>query len=135
MTDSSTFHTQALPLVRILLALKALPSLLFLACCHFSPARCLETPWTVPHQAPLSMGFSRQEYWSVLPFPLPGDVPGPGMASTSLMSPALTGRFFTTSTIWEALAGGLGVLNKHPPNLILSHIAEKWLKKFLTSDP
>ena len=36
------------------------------------------TPWTVAHQAPLSMGFSRQEYWSGLPFPLPGELPNPG---------------------------------------------------------
>ena len=37
------------------------------------------TPWTVAHQAPLSMGFSRQEYWSGLPFPSPGDLPDPGI--------------------------------------------------------
>ena len=39
----------------------------------------LVTPWTVAHQAPLSMGFSRQEYWSGLPFPSPGDLPDPGI--------------------------------------------------------
>ena len=60
------------------------------------------TLWTAAHQAPLSMGFSRQEYWSGLPFPPPGDLPHPGIEHTSLMSPALTGRFFTTSSIWEA---------------------------------
>ena len=54
------------------------------------------TPWTVACQAPLSMGFSRQEYWSGLPFPLPGDLPNPGIKSTSLESPALVGGFFTT---------------------------------------
>ena len=58
---------------------------------------------TVVHQAPLSMRFSRQEYWSQLPRPPPGDLPDPGIKSTSLMSPALAGRFFTTSTTWEAL--------------------------------
>ena len=58
----------------------------------------LETLWTVAHQAPLSMGFPRQEYWSELPFPSPGDLPDPGIELTSLISPALTGRFFTTST-------------------------------------
>ena len=47
------------------------------------------TPWTVALQAPLSMGFSRQEYWSGLPFPPPGDLPGPGMEPASPMSPAL----------------------------------------------
>ena len=58
--------------------------------------------WTVAHQAPLSMGFCRQEYWSELPFPPPGDLPNPGIEPTSLMSPAFSGRFFTTSTAWEA---------------------------------
>ena len=47
------------------------------------------TPWTVAHQAPLSMGFSRQEYWSRLPFPPPGDLPNPGAEPTSPVSPAL----------------------------------------------
>ena len=59
------------------------------------------TPWTVACQAPLSVGFSRQEYWSALPFPPPGDLPDPGIKPTSLMSPALAGRFFTTSATWE----------------------------------
>ena len=49
--------------------------------------------WTVACQAPLSMGFSRQEYWSELPFPSPGDLPDPGIKP---VSPALTGGFFTT---------------------------------------
>ena len=51
------------------------------------------TLWTAVHQAPLSMGFSRQEYWSGLPFPSPGDLPDSGIEP---MSPALAGRFFTT---------------------------------------
>ena len=49
------------------------------------------TPWTVARQAPKSMGFPRQEYWSELPFPSPGDLPDPGMEPTS---PALAGGFF-----------------------------------------
>ena len=49
--------------------------------------------WTVAHQAPLSMGFPRQEYWNRLPFSSPGDLPDPGI---ELTSPALAGRFFTT---------------------------------------
>ena len=53
-------------------------------------------------QAPLSMGFSRQEYWNGLPCPPPGDLPNPGIESTSLRSAALAGRFFTASAIWEA---------------------------------
>ena len=59
------------------------------------------TPWTVACQAPLSVGFSRQEYWSELPCPPPGDLPDPGMELASLLSPALAGRFFTTSATWE----------------------------------
>ena len=59
------------------------------------------TPWTVALQAPLSMGFSRQEYWSGLPFPLPGDLPDSGIELVSLMSPALAGGFFTTSATWD----------------------------------
>ena len=57
--------------------------------------------WTVARQAPLSMGFSRREYWSGLPCLPPGDIPEPGIEPTSLMSPALAGGFFTTSTTWH----------------------------------
>ena len=53
----------------------------------------LMTLWTVAHQAPLSMGFPRQEYWSELPFLSPGDLPNPRIEPSS---PALAGRFFTT---------------------------------------
>ena len=56
----------------------------------------LASPWTVACQAPLSMEFSMQEYWSGLPFPIPGDLPNPGIEPTSLVSPALAGRFSTT---------------------------------------
>ena len=58
--------------------------------------------WTVAHQASLPLGFSRQEYWSGLPCPPPGDLSNPGIEPWSLMSPALAGGFFTTSTTWEA---------------------------------
>jgi len=54
-------------------------------------------PWTVAWQAPLSMKFFRQEYWSEVPFPSPGDPSNPGIKSTSLESPELAGGFFTTS--------------------------------------
>ena len=54
-------------------------------------------------QAPLSMGFSRQEYWSGLLFPPPGNLPDPGIQPASLASPALAGRFFSNCTTWEAL--------------------------------
>ena len=60
------------------------------------------TPWTVTCQAPLSMEFSRQEYWSRLPFPTSGDLPNPGIKPTSLTYPALAAGFSTTSTTWEA---------------------------------
>ena len=55
-----------------------------------------ETPWAAAHQAPLSTGFSRQECWSGLPFPPPGDLPDPGNEPISPEFPAPTGRFFTT---------------------------------------
>ena len=64
------------------------------------------TPWTIALQAPLSMGFSRQEYWSGLPCPPPGDLPAPVIKPMSLMSPALADKFFTTSNTWEAHLGG-----------------------------
>ena len=63
---------------------------------RFSCVRLFVTPWTVAHQAPLSTGFFRQEYWSGLPCPPPGDLPDPGIKPVSLMSPALAGVFFTT---------------------------------------
>ena len=67
---------------------------------HFSLFRLFAVLWTVSHQASLSMGFSRQEYWSGLPCPPPGDLPHPQAEPGSLMSPALAGGFFTTSTTY-----------------------------------
>ena len=61
---------------------------------HFSHARLFATPLTVSHQSPLSMGFSKQEYWNGLPCPSPGDFPDPGIEPMSFTSPALAGRFF-----------------------------------------
>ena len=63
------------------------------ACC---PAQLFATPWTISLQASLSVGLSRQEYWSVLTFPTPGDLPDPGTEPESPASPALAGGFFTT---------------------------------------
>ena len=60
------------------------------------------TLWTVAHQAPLSMGLPRQEYWSGLSFPPPGDLPDPGIEPVYFESPASAGRFFTTSATWES---------------------------------
>ena len=77
---------------------------------RFSRVQLFATLWTLALQAPLSMGFSRQEYWSGLPRPPPGDLPNPGIELTSPASPALAspaspaleGWFFTTSATWEA---------------------------------
>ena len=80
-------------------------SLFFLHMCmlgHFSHVRLFAVLWTIALYAPLSMGFSRQEYWSGLPCPPPGDLPNPGIELASLVSPALSDGFFTTSTTREA---------------------------------
>ena len=66
-----------------------------LVCLGAQTCPTLATPWTVVCQAPLSMGFSRQEYWSGLPFPSPGDLPDPGTEPASSAFPALAGGFFT----------------------------------------
>ena len=70
--------------------------------CSVVSVRLFVTPWTAAPQAPLSMGFSRQEYWSGLQFPSPGALPDTGIKPTSRTSPALAGEFFTTSATWEA---------------------------------
>ena len=62
----------------------------------FSHVQLFETQWTIAYQAPLSMGFSRQEYWSGLPCPPAGDFPNPGIEPTSLVSPAMADGLFTT---------------------------------------
>ena len=82
---------------------------------YFSCVQLFATLWTVAHQTPLSMGFSRQEYWSRWPFPPPGELPDPrtGIQATS---PALAGRFLTTSTTWE---------NPKPSQVNINHI---WVK-------
>ena len=67
---------------------------------HFS---CVQLFDTVARQAPLSMGFSRQEYWSGFSCPPPGHLPDPGIKPTSLTFPTLAGEFFTTSAKWERL--------------------------------
>ena len=63
----------------------------------FSRVQLFVILWTVVYQDPLSMGFSRQEYWNRLPCPPSGDLPNPAIEPVSLVSPALAGRFFTTS--------------------------------------
>ena len=67
-----------------------------------SRVQVFATPWTVACQAPLSMGFSRQEYWGGLPFHPPGALSDPGIKPTSPACPVLAGGFFTTWAIGEA---------------------------------
>ena len=67
----------------------------------FTSVQLFGTLLTLAHQAPLSMGFSRQEYWRGLPFPPLGDLPDPGVEPMSLVSPVLAGGFFITSATWE----------------------------------
>ena len=68
-------------------------------CCrcfsHSASSDSLRPLWTIAHQAPLSMGFSRQEYWSGLPFPSPGDLPNPGTEPESPRVSSIAGGFFT----------------------------------------
>ena len=66
----------------------------------FGHLQLLATLRTAVHQASLSMEFSKQKYWSGLPFSIPGHLPNPGLEPMSLMSPALAGGFFTTNTTW-----------------------------------
>ena len=68
-----------------------------------SHLRLFATPWTVAHQVPLSMGFSRREYWVELP--PPGYLPNPGIEPISLVSSALAGEFFTTGASWDYIIG------------------------------
>ena len=75
--------------------------------CVLGHIQLFERPWTVAHQAPLSMEFSRQEYWSGLPFPSSGNLPNLGiepLSAASSESPALEGRFFTTEQPGKPLA-------------------------------
>ena len=95
----------------------------------FSHVQLFTTLWTVAHQAPLSMGFSRQEYWSGLPFPSPRGLPDPGIDPTSLTSPALAGGFFTTSTTRDLSAivdttDYLSFLNHFGPKIVLAPLRD-----------
>ena len=70
------------------------------SCCCSAVSDSFVTLWTVAHQSPLSLGFPRQESWSGLPFPSPGDLSNP---ETAPESPALAGRFFTTQSPGKAI--------------------------------
>ena len=76
----------------------------------FSGVHLFATPWTVARQVPLSMEYSRQEYWSELPCPSPGELPHPGIEPASLESPALAGRFFTSWGIRQAQGSSKNLL-------------------------
>ena len=75
---------------------------LLISCVHTQSLQLCLTLWTVAHKAPLSMGLSRQEYWSGLLCPPPGDLPNPRIKPPFLMSSALASGFFTTCTTWGA---------------------------------
>ena len=88
------------------------------------------TPWTVAHQASLSRGFSQQEYWSGVPFPPPGHLPDPGIEPTSLTSPELAGRFFSTiSASKSCVFAVLSILEDSPLVFypLRLEILEPWL--------
>ena len=93
-------HESAIPHLRsycwfvALLAQTLGPGLLVCACSVTQSCLALFYPMDLAHQVPLSMGFPRQEHWSGLLFPSPGDLPDPGIEPMSLASPALAGRFF-----------------------------------------
>ena len=70
--------------------------------CSIAQSCLTLTPWTVARQAPLSMGFSRQEYWSGLLCPPPGDLPDPEIEPRSLTFPASASGFSSSSAVWEA---------------------------------
>ena len=86
------------------------------------------TPWTVARQAPLSVGFPRQEYWSRSPFPSPGGLPDPGIET---VSPAIAGLFFTTESLGKP--GQHWWVYSNQTNLIGTFFKMKWSWFFLTS--
>ena len=88
----------------------------------FSRVQCFATLWTVAHQAPLFTGFSRQEYWSSLSSPSPGDLPDPGTEPASLASPALAVGFFTVSTTREAPGWGQSITNLKQSVRVRGHL-------------
>ena len=91
---------------------------IYLTCvCVLSCVQLFATPWTAACQAPLSTGFSRQEYWSGLLFPTLGDLPDPGIKPASLASPALAGGFLTIVPPGKQIS---------PPNLWLIFLVSLW---------
>ena len=101
--------------------------------CVLSHVQLSETPGTVAHQAALSMGFSRLEYWSGLPFPPPGDLPNPGIEPTCPVSPALAGGFFTIEPLGKPSRAQRSspVLSNTTPVTTLSFSSSFFLAAFL----
>ena len=98
---------------------------------RFSCIQLFVTQWTVDCQAPLSMGSSRQEYWSGLHCPPPGNLPDPEIKLASPKSSALAGKFFTTSTTWEALKlGRFACKSSLPHFLILDKLSSQHVSSF-----
>ena len=96
-------------------------SLSFCCCLVASVMSDFVTPWTVAHQTPLSIGPSRQEYWSGLPCPPPGDLPHPGIEPESLISPALAGAFFATHHLGNPIET-VGVSHSESPGRYNAHL-------------
>ena len=90
-------------------------------CAHAQWLSCptLATPWTIARQTPLSLEFSRQEYWSGLPFPYPGDLPDPRIKPVSPESSALAGRFFTTEPHGKPITPFTQGSNSSPSEFLL----------------
>ena len=99
------------------------------ACPFIQSCLTFATPWTVAHPAILSMGFPRQEYWSWLPFPSPGDLPNPGIKPVPLVSPALADGFFATQPPEKAPFSLGRRQKKNPSRLSVSdtcQFSQKW---------
>ena len=93
------------------------------------PFPTLLLPWIVAFQAPLPMQFSRQEYWSWLPFLPPGDLPDPRIKLRSLTSPTLVGGFFTTSHSWDAICVCIYIYI-YTHTQIYMYVYNVWFKSF-----
>ena len=99
ISGSSSFSKPSLDIWKFFIHIMLRP-----ACLQgrFSSVWYFVTLWTIAQQVPLSMRFSRQEYWSGLPFPTPGNLSNPGTEPGSLEAPALAGGFFHHCATWEA---------------------------------
>ena len=102
----------------------------------FSRVQLFAILWTVAHQAPLSMGFSRQEYWSGLPSPSLGDLPYPGTEPATLMSSLLAGRFFTTRRrrrrkVAQSCPTLCDPMDCSPPGSLVHGIFQAWILEWV----